>query len=84
MRGGSFMTMADYSRADCNDLWLLTEVEHIGKQPQVLEEAFTEQADADGFSQGYRTISSRLRGTWCFARSSSMSNRASAAVSWRW
>lgn len=54
MRGGSFMTMADYSRADCNDLWLLTEVEHIGRQPQVLEEAFTEQADADGFSQGYR------------------------------
>ncbi|WP_150689012.1 type VI secretion system tip protein TssI/VgrG, partial [Pseudomonas fluorescens] len=39
-----------------NDLWLLTEVLHEGKQPQVLEESVTSDTTAlkDDFHQGYR------------------------------
>ncbi|WP_339451365.1 type VI secretion system tip protein TssI/VgrG, partial [Pseudomonas sp. EA_5y_Pfl2_R50] len=38
------------------DLWLLTEVHHEGKQPQVLEESVTSDTTAlkDDFHQGYR------------------------------
>ncbi|KKN69242.1 hypothetical protein LCGC14_0443310, partial [marine sediment metagenome] len=36
-------------------LWLLTEIQHEGKQPQVLEEGVTSDTQAsDGFTQGYR------------------------------
>ena len=34
-------------------MWLLTEVTHIGKQPQVLQESIT-TVSSDEFSQGYR------------------------------
>src|SRR5690606_8380230 len=38
-----------------NNLWLLTELHHEGKQPQVLGEfASGDTAAADGFNQGYR------------------------------
>jgi type VI secretion system secreted protein VgrG len=39
-----------------NDLWLLTEVLHEGKQPQVLEESVTSDTtdNKDDFHQGYR------------------------------
>ena len=37
------------------DLWLLTEIHHEGKQPQVLEESVTSHTEvSDGFQQGYR------------------------------
>jgi type VI secretion system secreted protein VgrG len=47
-----------------NDLWLLTEVTHQGRQPQVLEEAITSDIDAkyDGFQQGYRNLFAPPRG----------------------
>jgi type VI secretion system secreted protein VgrG len=52
---GHFLAFTDHPRASWNDLWLLTEIHHQGKQPQVLEEAVTEHGEADGgFQQGYR------------------------------
>ncbi|WP_339490406.1 type VI secretion system Vgr family protein [Pseudomonas sp. EL_65y_Pfl2_R95] len=52
---GHFLALSDHPRAPWNDLWLLTEVEHEGKQPQVLEESVTSDTKAaDGFVQGYR------------------------------
>jgi type VI secretion system secreted protein VgrG len=62
LRSGHFLSLSAHPRADWNQLWLLNEVHHEGKQPQVLEESITSflggrkedgQAD-DGFNQGYR------------------------------
>ena len=54
MRSGHFVDMSEHPRTDWNGLWLLTEVEHLGLQPQVLEESITDASPQDGFSQGYR------------------------------
>ncbi|MHC8375008.1 type VI secretion system Vgr family protein [Pseudomonas sp. MDT1-16] len=54
LRSGHFVDMTEHPRADRNGLWLLTEVEHVGLQPQVLEESITDASPQDGFSQGYR------------------------------
>ncbi|MBX9757041.1 MAG: type VI secretion system tip protein VgrG [Pseudomonadaceae bacterium] len=52
---GHFLPLTAHPRADWNQLWLLTAVEHEGKQPQVLEESVSSHSDArDGFTQGYR------------------------------
>ncbi|WP_193073993.1 type VI secretion system tip protein TssI/VgrG [Pseudomonas sp. FME51] len=52
---GHFLALAEHPREDWNDLWLLTSVIHEGKQPQVLEESVTSDANLDdGFTQGYR------------------------------
>ncbi|EIK55064.1 Rhs element Vgr protein [Stutzerimonas stutzeri TS44] len=52
---GHFLDLGKHPRADWNQLWLLTEVLHEGKQPQVLEESVTSHVDTgDGFVQGYR------------------------------
>ncbi|MGE8499451.1 MAG: type VI secretion system tip protein VgrG [Pseudomonas sp.] len=52
---GHFLALAKHPRNEWNDLWLLTEVIHEGKQPQVLEESVTSNTKAgDGFQQGYR------------------------------
>jgi type VI secretion system secreted protein VgrG len=52
---GHFLELSDHPRREWNDLWLLLEVTHQGKQPQVLEEAVTSQTEAsDGLTQGYR------------------------------
>ncbi|QMV62483.1 type VI secretion system tip protein VgrG [Pseudomonas berkeleyensis] len=52
---GHFLALAGHPRKQWNDLWLLGEVIHEGKQPQVLEESVTSNAKAsDGFQQGYR------------------------------
>ena len=52
---GHFLAFTDHPRPSWNDLWLLTEIHHEGKQPQVLEESVTEHSEADGgFIQGYR------------------------------
>ncbi|MFJ4195177.1 type VI secretion system tip protein VgrG [Pseudomonas sp. NPDC089534] len=48
---GHFLQLTEHPRQDWNDLWLLTAVEHHGRQPQVLEESVT--SDGKGF-QGYR------------------------------
>ena len=54
MRCGHFVEMTEHPRADWNGLWLLTEVEHVGLQPAVLEESITDSHPQDDFSQGYR------------------------------
>jgi len=52
---GHFLPLTEHPRSDWNQLWLLTEVLHEGKQPQVLEESVTSHVDTgDGFTQGYR------------------------------
>ncbi len=53
---GHLLEISDHPRREWNDLWLLTEVLHEGKQPQVLEESVTSPpALADtSFTQGYR------------------------------
>ncbi|KNH17915.1 type IV secretion protein Rhs [Pseudomonas syringae] len=53
---GHFLEMSDHPRTEWNDLWLLTEVVHEGKQPQVLEEGVTSDTtdNKDDFHQGYR------------------------------
>ncbi len=53
---GHFLEMSDHPRTEWNDLWLLTEIFHEGKQPQVLEESVTSDTtdDKDDFHQGYR------------------------------
>mgnify|MGYP001024769263 FL=1 len=48
---GHFLQLTEHPRQDLNDLWLLTAIEHRGRQPQVLEESVT--SDGDDF-QGYR------------------------------
>jgi len=42
LRNGHFLEISEHPRHEWNSLWLLTEVLHEGKQPQVLEEAATD------------------------------------------
>ena len=52
---GHFLNLSEHPRDDWNQLWLLTEISHEGKQPQVLEESVTSHTQvSDGFQQGYR------------------------------
>ncbi|WP_313227209.1 type VI secretion system Vgr family protein [Stutzerimonas chloritidismutans] len=52
---GHLLEISDHPRREWNDLWLLTEVLHEGKQPQVLEESVTSHVETgEGFVQGYR------------------------------
>jgi type VI secretion system secreted protein VgrG len=52
---GHFLPLSEHPRSDWNQLWLLTRIEHQGKQPQVLEESISHHTAADdGFTQGYR------------------------------
>jgi type VI secretion system secreted protein VgrG len=52
---GHFLNLSEHPRSDWNQLWLLTEISHEGKQPQVLEESVTSDThNKDGFQQGYR------------------------------
>ncbi|EIK97138.1 Rhs element Vgr protein [Pseudomonas sp. M47T1] len=55
LRSGHLLLLESHPRINCNARWLLLEVHHAGKQPQVLEES-TPEADAgrDDFTQGYR------------------------------
>ncbi|AHF65248.1 type VI secretion system Vgr family protein [Pseudomonas cichorii] len=53
---GHFLSLTEHTNAAWNDLWLLTEIFHEGKQPQVLEESVTSDTTdlKDDFHQGYR------------------------------
>jgi type VI secretion system secreted protein VgrG len=53
---GHFLALTDHANPTWNDLWLLTEILHEGKQPQVLEESVTSDTtdNKDDFHQGYR------------------------------
>jgi type VI secretion system secreted protein VgrG len=70
LRTGYFLDLSAHPRAEWNQLWLLNEIHHEGKQPQVLEESITnfgaslpsplrgegqgEGATREEFNQGYR------------------------------
>ncbi|WP_192563046.1 type VI secretion system tip protein VgrG [Pseudomonas gozinkensis] len=53
---GHFLALAGHPEPALNDLWLLTEIRHEGKQPQVLEESGSDIAvkNEGDFVQGYR------------------------------
>ncbi len=54
LASGHFLPLSEHPLEEWNDLWLLTEVHHEGRQPQVLESDKTSTAaDEDGF-QDYR------------------------------
>src|SRR5690606_38414143 len=42
LRSGHFLEHQGHPRDSSNDLWLITEIHHGGKQPQVLEESITD------------------------------------------
>jgi type VI secretion system secreted protein VgrG len=55
LRSGHLFGLTEHPRQAYNDLWLLLRVQHVGKQPQVLEETITREVEPnDGFTQGYR------------------------------
>ena len=61
LRSGHFFDLTEHPRTGCNDLWLLLNVKHSGKQPQVLEESITSEVQPeDGFTQGYRNSFSAI------------------------
>lgn len=61
LRSGHFFDLTDHPRQQCNALWLLLSVNHVGKQPQALEEAITSDVSPeDGFTQGYRNSFSAI------------------------
>ena len=52
---GHFLLLAEHPQPDWNRLWLLTQLTHEGRQPQVLEESAANPGVADSdFRQGYR------------------------------
>ncbi|WP_277422579.1 contractile injection system protein, VgrG/Pvc8 family, partial [Pseudomonas viridiflava] len=53
---GHFQPLSDHPHNQWNDLWLLLEVIHEGKQPQVLGESITSDLtnNKDDFQHGYR------------------------------
>ena len=53
LSSGRFFKLTGHPRDEWNDVWLVTQVTHEGRQPQVLEEAVTEVGGGD-FLQGYR------------------------------
>ncbi|MBI6565304.1 type VI secretion system tip protein VgrG [Pseudomonas synxantha] len=52
LASGRFLQLRHHPCEGWNDLWLVTQVTHEGKQPQVLEEAVTEVTGGE-FRQGY-------------------------------
>ncbi|PAU89847.1 type VI secretion system tip protein VgrG [Pseudomonas sp. WN033] len=60
LRSGHFLELEGHPTQSWNDLWLITDIHHQGKQPQVLEESITSDDtnntndNDDGFTQGYR------------------------------
>jgi len=52
---GHFLTLSEHPQPDWNALWLLTQLTHEGRQPQVLEESAASPSSADSdLRQGYR------------------------------
>ncbi|AHL74116.1 type IV secretion protein Rhs [Stutzerimonas stutzeri] len=48
LASGHLLEISDHPRREWNDLWLLTEVFHEGKQPQVLEESIANSSNQHG------------------------------------
>jgi type VI secretion system secreted protein VgrG len=49
---GHFLALTDHPRQSWNDLWLLSEIHHQGKQPQVLEESVLDLPSPSGRGAG--------------------------------
>src|SRR5690554_78543 len=58
LRSGHFLELQGHPRDSWNDLWLITEIHHEGKQPQVLEESITDA----GVSASHGSAPSPLEG----------------------
>ncbi|WP_223489100.1 type VI secretion system tip protein VgrG [Pseudomonas sp. A-RE-19] len=55
LAAGHFLQLSEHPIDEWNQLWLLTEVQHEGRMPQVLEEsAVSNAADVEQGFQGYR------------------------------
>ncbi|MFJ4142478.1 type VI secretion system tip protein TssI/VgrG [Pseudomonas sp. NPDC089734] len=54
LRSGHFLPLVDHPQSTWNDFWLLTEVHHEGRQPQVLEESGNPDRQDKTLRQGYR------------------------------
>ncbi|CAD5200849.1 type VI secretion system tip protein TssI/VgrG [Pseudomonas sp. FEN] len=54
LSSGHLLTLTEHPHTAWNALWLLTEVNHEGRQPQVLEELAATASTAEDFRQGYR------------------------------
>ncbi|KJH85145.1 type VI secretion system tip protein TssI/VgrG [Stutzerimonas stutzeri] len=52
---GHLLEISDHPRREWNDLWLLTEVFHEGKQPQVLEESIANNSSQRGHGRARTT-----------------------------
>ena len=51
---GHFLHLAEHPRQAWNDLWLITQIEHHGRQPQVLEEmAGSNPEDVQGYRNAF-------------------------------
>jgi type VI secretion system secreted protein VgrG len=67
---GHLLEISEHPRNEWNDLWLLTEVLHQGKQPQVLEESITSDLSlrrsapsplrGEGWGDDYRDVGGRV------------------------
>ncbi|NRH29972.1 hypothetical protein FEZ62_20350 [Pseudomonas sp. MS19] len=55
---GHFLALSNHPKSEWNDLWLINEVRHEGKQPQVLEESVSSDTTQlkDDFDHGYRNV----------------------------
>lgn len=63
LRSGYLLELSNHPQLAWNDLWLLTQIKHEGKQPQVLLEyanVFPTDVAEDGFNQGYRNSFSAI------------------------
>ncbi|WP_185267963.1 type VI secretion system Vgr family protein [Halopseudomonas xiamenensis] len=57
LRSGHFLELQGHPRTSWNDLWLLTDIHHHGKQPQVLEESITNTTSTTTSGQHWFTPS---------------------------
>ncbi|WP_122813620.1 type VI secretion system tip protein TssI/VgrG [Pseudomonas viridiflava] len=61
---GHFLPLSEHPQAAWNALWLLTEIRHEGRQPQVLEAAASnEHSGAGELRQGYRNTFRAIPGS---------------------
>ncbi len=62
LSSGHLLTLTEHPHTAWNTLWLINEINHLGLQPQVLEELATTANTTDGFRQGYRNSFCALPG----------------------
>src|SRR5690606_41528013 len=63
LRSGHFLALQGHPRDSWNDLWLITDIHHEGKQPQALEQPIT-SAESAGTEYYPSPQPSPTRGAW--------------------